>query len=209
MRVYHFLSKNDALDDLERGRIKISKIDDLNDPFELWSAQGDARVLAALRQWKEAMARIKGILCFSRAWRNPMLWSHYAYRHRGICLGFDVDDKLPRAVNYVKQRTSITDRPTKREISDLLFTKYWGWSYEEEMRCWCDLTNCSGEKYFYPFDESVKVREVILGPFCGTPTAELDKVIMRYGASIRVVKSWLANRSFEIVEEREGFHRLR
>jgi hypothetical protein len=36
MRVYHFLPANFALDDIEKRRIKISEIDQLNDPFELW-----------------------------------------------------------------------------------------------------------------------------------------------------------------------------
>jgi hypothetical protein len=44
MRLYHFLSATNALDDLTRRRIKLSQIDDLNDPFELWySAQGDRK----------------------------------------------------------------------------------------------------------------------------------------------------------------------
>ena len=36
MRLYHFLSAENALDDLTNRRIKLSQIDDLNNPFELW-----------------------------------------------------------------------------------------------------------------------------------------------------------------------------
>jgi hypothetical protein len=27
-------------------------------------------------------------------WHNPLLWSHYADRHRGMALGFDTDDAI-------------------------------------------------------------------------------------------------------------------
>jgi hypothetical protein len=35
MRLYHYLSEKHALDDLENKRLKIARIEDLNDPFEL------------------------------------------------------------------------------------------------------------------------------------------------------------------------------
>jgi hypothetical protein len=54
MRVYHFLSAENALDELSRRQIKLSEIDNLNDPFELWCvAQGDHRIREALRGWKQ------------------------------------------------------------------------------------------------------------------------------------------------------------
>jgi hypothetical protein len=39
MRVYNFLAAQWAEDDLAKNRIKISRFDDLNDPFELLAAQ--------------------------------------------------------------------------------------------------------------------------------------------------------------------------
>ena len=36
MRVYHFLPAVYTLQDIEKKRIKIAEIDQLNDPFELW-----------------------------------------------------------------------------------------------------------------------------------------------------------------------------
>jgi hypothetical protein len=43
------------------------------------------------------------MLCFSRDWHNPVQWSHYADKHRGICLGFDVPDSLLVPVQYTKE----------------------------------------------------------------------------------------------------------
>jgi hypothetical protein len=50
MRVYHFLSNKNAIDDLTHRRLKIATFDDLNDPFELWAvAQPDRRLRRGLR----------------------------------------------------------------------------------------------------------------------------------------------------------------
>ena len=35
MRVYHFISAEYALDDLRKRRLKVSFLEDMNDPFEL------------------------------------------------------------------------------------------------------------------------------------------------------------------------------
>ena len=35
MRLYHYLPENHGLDDLKNKRLKIARIEDLNDPFEL------------------------------------------------------------------------------------------------------------------------------------------------------------------------------
>jgi hypothetical protein len=62
MRAYHFLSAANALDDLANRHVKLSEIDKLNDPFELWcSAQGDDGIRAALRAWKKEMGRRYGV----------------------------------------------------------------------------------------------------------------------------------------------------
>lgn len=104
-RAYHFVSLHYGLEDLQRKRLKISRLDDLNDPFELWAiAQPNAHVRQALRETKKEMARDCGLLCFSLDWSNPVLWSHYADRHRGIALGFDVSEHILKPVVYRKTR---------------------------------------------------------------------------------------------------------
>jgi len=87
MRAYHFLSATHALDDIERQRLKISEIDQLNDPFELWCVSQPTRGLRdALRAYKKEMNEKFGLICFSEDWVSPLLWSHYAAKHRGVCL---------------------------------------------------------------------------------------------------------------------------
>ena len=132
MRVYHFLSSRYAINDLKRRRLKIATFDDLNDPFDLWSvAQPDRSVRRGLRRWKVEMSAHYGMICFSQDWQNPVLWSHYADRHRGIVLRFEVNDEMLQEVTYVSARPALRgiDMATAQA---LLFTKYQDWQYERE-----------------------------------------------------------------------------
>jgi hypothetical protein len=123
IRAYHFAPAEFALQDLRYQRLKIARLDELNDPFELWAiAQPDRRLRQALRQTKADFARLYGLLCFSLTWHNPLLWSHYADRHRGLALGFDVAEETLKPVSYVATRPTLTKiDPTI--ATWLLFTK--------------------------------------------------------------------------------------
>ena len=69
---------------------KISRFCDLNDPFELIPfdlSNEDQR--DALIHTRKELSDV-GLLCFSFKWLNPLLWAHYADKHKEICLGFDL-----------------------------------------------------------------------------------------------------------------------
>jgi DUF2971 family protein len=207
MRVYHFLPAEFALDDIQNRRIRISEIDQLNDPFELWCvAQPDRRLRQALRGFKKQLNESYGMLCFSRRWRNPLLWSHYAEKHRGMCLGFDVDRRRRglKAVAYVKERIDLHIPPTRESIEQLLFTKYRDWKYEEEWRCWSRLEERNPSGYFYPFDEKVQLREVIAGPLCVISRGLINGALKGY-KDIRVIKARLAFKTFRVVTNKRAF----
>jgi hypothetical protein len=86
--VYKFLTAAYALEDLTKRRMKISTFSDINDPFELAGAKSSD---PAVQDFLTRHIHQKyGALCFSRKWSNPMLWSHYSDKHKGICLGFEI-----------------------------------------------------------------------------------------------------------------------
>ena len=162
MRVYHFLSAHHALDDLRNRRLKIARLGDIDDPFELAAATlpspEDRRVFEA---YKREMAEKFGILCFSRNWRNPVLWSHYADRHTGMCLGFEVRDTLLMDIIYTETRPVLTDGNTLKpgdlspQVAErLLSTRFRDWSYEDEVRVFLRLEerDLSTGLYFRQFD---------------------------------------------------------
>ena len=72
MRVYKFLDEEFGLKTLREKRLKISTLDDLNDPFELLPYNlKDKNQRRALQNTRKELARNRGILCFSADWRYP------------------------------------------------------------------------------------------------------------------------------------------
>jgi hypothetical protein len=209
-RVYHFLSATHALDDIEKKRIKISEIDQLNDPFELWCvSQEDKQIRAALQNYKMEMSTRFGLICFCEDWYNPLPWSHYADKHRGMCLGFDVDDRCLRAVKYVEERPNLQMPLTKESAEGLLFTKYRDWQYEKEWRNWFQLDQRENGHYFYPFDGYVRLQEIIAGPLCIVSKNRINEALRDYSSkSVAVMKARLAFKTFRVVKGLTGFVRL-
>jgi hypothetical protein len=204
MRVYDFLSTKWALDDIANRRVKISEIHQLNDPFDLWCvSQSDERIRKPLLEFKSEMGKRFGLICFSKQWSNPLLWSHYADRHRGMCLGFEVDDRGLRPVDYVSDRPDLENPPTEESINRLLFTKFEDWRHEEELRNWFRLDEREGDHFFYPFDERVQLREVIAGPLCDATEEQICEALGDI-ADVSVIKASLAFKTFRVV--RRGWH---
>jgi hypothetical protein len=210
MRVYHFLPAEWALDDLRKKRLKISKIDQTNDPFELWCVdQPDREIRDALRAYKKDMSEKFGLICFSEDWVNPLLWSHYAEKHRGICLGFDLDRRVLRKIDYVQERSALKMPITSETADTLLWTKYWDWKYEEEWRAWLKLDEQEDDgNYFYRFDtqpDFMRLREVIVGPLCDRTEVEVRAALGGTSQKIEVIKARLAFRTFRVVKKQNGF----
>lgn len=209
-RVYHFVPARYALEDLRHRRLKITRLDELNDPFELWAfSQPDRRIRRAFKEMKDHIAQHYGIQCFCRSWHNPLLWSHYADRHRGAALGFDVDIRTLKAVSYVEQR------PMLRQINYqaaqcLLYTKYRDWQYEQEVRIFTMLEDrdpASG-LYFLDFGQQLVLREVIIGPLSSITKQNLLN-ILGTATGVTFTKGRLAFKSFQVVTDQRGLRAIR
>ena len=124
-RVYYLTSEKYALCDLKHQHIKVARFNDLNDPFELIDAElSDPDVRKRFRRWKREVNAKYGLICFSAMWHNPVLWSHYADKHRGLCLGFDVPESELHEVTYLDRRRRLTDLvPETARPGSLLCTK--------------------------------------------------------------------------------------
>ncbi len=211
MRVYHFLSSQNALNDIALKRIRISRYGDLNDPFELLGENlGQKEMRRALRLWKDEFQKTKGLLCFTKHWENPVLWSHYSSKHRGMCLGFDLNDKFKIEVEYAEERIPITfvDGDPAKGIDEtfaakLVRTKFIHWKYEEEIRIVIQLDDGTLEdgSYFLPFSNDLQLREVILGPLCSIPVDSVRALVASAYESIEVRKARLAFKWFKVVPD--------
>lgn len=213
MRVYHFLSTKHGLDDLKRRRLKVAEFKDLNDPFELLSVElSDRAARRRFAAWREKALAEYGVLCFSTSWRGPILWSHYADRHKGLCFGFDVPDSLLLPVTYLKSRSPFGDllppaSGTDREPGTLFFTKFEHWHYEDEFRRVVRLDEAvrQGGLYFWPFGWDLKLMEVVAGPRCSVEKSHLRSSLDDQDREVTLTKARLAFRDFEVVTQQRGF----
>lgn len=212
MRVYHFLPSHFGLEDLRERRLKIARLDELNDPFEfIGYAARDVATRKAFENTKTDLARHSGMLCFSRGWRNPVQWSHYADRHRGLCLGLDIPNELLVTVSYVRRRPvpdlealSGTGREARDAMLKVLATKFSHWRYEDEVRVFTelDVRDPATGLYFKEFGEDLVLREVIVGPASTLSRADIASALGASTEGVRVRKARLAFRSFRVVEQR-------
>lgn len=212
MIAYHFISEKYALDVISNQCLKLSLINDLNDPFELIAADlptSESREEAI--KFKNDMASKIGILCFCENWKNPLLWSHYANRHKGVALKFEINDEIALPVRYRKNRFEIDllakkyhKQPvSKKETEGIWLTKYISWNYEEEIRVICSHDDCFEKDglLFHPLNEEISLLGLILGPLCNLTINSIKEKVPK-GHKIEIIKSRLAFRSFNIVEQR-------
>ncbi|KQI72772.1 hypothetical protein AN191_07155 [Loktanella sp. 5RATIMAR09] len=172
MRVYKFYPAKWGLEALSKRRLKVSPIDELNDPFEYLSLDlGHKSVRAWATQFRKIVSQDNGIISFSRHWYQPLMWAHYAESHKGIALGFDVPERLLFKIDYVENRIKPdkdfghSKASMQALVNKLLGTKHIEWSYEDEYRLVRPLENCvsEGDKFFSGFNHTTVLKEVVLG----------------------------------------------
>ena len=226
LRVYKYLCTEFALRTLVEHRMKISVFSDMNDPFELAVvAMSNPKVhdnligLIKEENW--------GALCLSKDWNNPLLWSHYGDRHKGVCLGFETGANVEvLSLNYVETvqevstdcferlaetrhlpgaQTPETRRKAVEPLIRVLSTKFKKWEYENEARLLASMEVEEAGLWFHPFDDDFKLCEVIAGARCPLGRATIEDAVKGYGYPIRIFKVRLAERAFEVVEDPNGF----
>lgn len=203
MRLYYFTCAKYGLDNLRQRRLKISDFSNVNDPFELLGIElGDKSVRRVVNYEKSKISREHGLLCFSEDKYNPVQWANYADEHHGICLGFEVSEKLARKVKYISERLAKATLNERDCNERLLITKFKHWEYEKERRLLLKLSdypkNSDGLR-FKSFDDVLSLREIYIG-FKSSVT--YDEIISAYysGEKRVVVKTTRpAFRDFRIV----------
>lgn len=208
MRVYYMTSIEIALKHIFfEQSMKVSRFRDLNDPFELGCHDAGDRVA---RQRSKAFAQTAndkfGLICFSANWRSPVMWAHYANKHEGVCLGFDVNDDYIGYVQYVDSRllSPIEDGDANsiQFIDEILYHKAQEWSYEKELRAIVLLDGPKLPMYQIPFGTSIQLREVIIGSKCVFSPLDLAPFILPQETSVRISKARPAFKAFEMVENK-------
>ncbi|WP_449415575.1 DUF2971 domain-containing protein [Ochrobactrum teleogrylli] len=211
MRLYYFTNAAHGLENIEKRRIKIARISDLNDPFEFLPLKlADTAARKGMRKIKKFADAELGIICFTKSWEHPMMWSHYADRHRGLCLGFDIVNSHPVIpVEYKPDLLRPNDLKIEHfdqlRITDVMrtwFVKYEAWQYEAERRMIFQLNKeyREGALFFHQFERSMRLAEVIVG---AESDVTYEQVTTAIGGlcNIELTKARLAFTRFAIVKQ--------
>jgi hypothetical protein len=205
MRVYKFLDTHFGMKTLAEKRLKISTLEDLNDPFELLCFEMTDKIKRpAMNLARKEWGTTTGMLCFSSDWRDPVIWAHYSDKHRGICLGFEIPDDAGTRIQYINERLPLPDRPALDDATAWVYTKYENWAYEKEIRCCARLDEASEGLYFMDFGEDLKLVQVIAGARCKIARNEILKALHPLN-NIELIKARPGFHRFEIVEDQRGF----
>lgn len=172
VRVYKFYPANWALEAIKKQRLKVSPVGELNDPFEYLSVDIGRR---DVRKWMQKLHSLivggNGIISFSRAWNEPLMWAHYADNHKGIALGFDIPKHMLFEINYIENRIKPTievdhsEHEMEKLLDLVLRSKHKNWEYEGEFRLLRKLENCimADRLYFSKLNEVTVLKEVVFG----------------------------------------------
>jgi hypothetical protein len=211
MLVYKFLTAEFGLKSLREKRLKISTVDDLNDPFDLLPYDmKDRRIRGIVREASRVWGAKHGMLCMSADWRDPVIWAHYADKHKGLCLGFEVGETKVNNVRYVDRRLPFPKTPDAIDIEeayDWFLTKFKSWEYEKEVRSWIELVDTfDSGLHFKSFDASLRLVKVIAGARCRTSLQELKNSVRPF-TDVEFIKARAGFGEFEIVVDERGFAR--
>jgi len=205
-RLYHLCGAAHALENIQKSRLKVSTFRESNDPFELSVFfSTDPAQQRRLDQFVDDVARRFGVVCFSDDWRDPVYWSHYAERHRGIALGFDVlEDDFVLQVEYVENRIEFPNRePEGRDVDIFLGTKFESWQYERERRIMLKLTDADqdGGFWFERFGPKMALREVVLAPLCHEDITAIRASVDAVHRDVRTYRARLAEEFFCVIPD--------
>jgi hypothetical protein len=120
------------------------------------------------------------------------------------CAGFDVNDGLTKGISHRETRVPWRT-PDPEFMQEMLFTKFAGWEYEDEVRVYAKRDEEDNGLYFADFSGKLKLREVIVGHRC---CVERNRIVAALGAcseSVEITKARLSYSSFTVVRDIDGF----
>ncbi len=219
MIVYHFTSSEFALRALRDRRLKIARINELNDPFEFCVANfSNSDTRTKLEAFKSQANERYGVICFCENYHDPVLWSHYAGGHRGVALVFEIPDDKAIRIDYQPEHFKLdTEAAIRRgsfdesDLNQLISTKFSSWNYEKEIRMICHLhdhfcqIDSKGKKvYFESLSlesfgvDALKLIGLIRGARCDLKPADIASELLAVD-TLPVQDTRLDSSSFQII----------
>ncbi|MGX5845505.1 DUF2971 domain-containing protein [Mesorhizobium sp. PL10] len=212
MLLYRFLNAEYGLLAIRERRLRISRINELNDEFEFIGLALKRKAdRIELRRVRQHVNGHTGIICMSKKWSHPLMWSHYGASYTGIALEFFTFPTRVREVEYVTKRPTLQTFGCKslEDVSELhlnrLFRlKFDAWQYEEEYRFFLPLENGEEIKrkvhYFLPFSPHLQLKSVIVGPRSAVTRAQVAEALGGMAGSVETFRARADFDDFKVVK---------
>lgn len=216
--IYHYTKASCASLILIFKRIKMSKIEETNDPrerlkyFEGISHCDDFRQNECIQLIEDFSNNYPTIACFSgdckdkKGYNLPTMWAHYADNHKGVCLKINTRKFLRenenlncdfRWVKYLSTKDfnwfEISDKTSRDDILEkLFFSKRDDWSSENE----CRLFSLDGAEFC---SIANSVESIILG--LDYESSSLPLIRLLKGDSVDIVRISVNDRTQDFYVE--------
>ena len=202
--------------------LKSSRLDSFNDPLEsvyqikIHSNKLNGKELIAMHNKKKNYIddKLKEIcvICFSEVNNEPLMWSHYANEHKGICLKFDIETIFDRedvscaSIVYSSALplldvfvNNTKDVHLEKLLDSIINTKSIHWSYEKEIRMY---KKHHSNDIFYFNEKSLK--SVILGlRFDDKERETVQKLVATYNekhkTNVKIEYALQATNSYQLM----------
>ena len=201
--LYKYMSAKHLIENLQKNWIKVTTDKDVNDPFEFapFSYEGDIQK-ETLKRCRDKLVANNGIISFVKKWDHPLMWSHYADNHRGVCLGYEVlkwgniDDVIYSDGNMLLPAVfENNDQQLPMQYQDLMLTKSSEWRYEEEVRHVVSLKECCQKDvadrpfYFYKTQTKYRLSEITLGMNCNKNLKKYPKALSKLNGTVEIFEA--------------------
>jgi hypothetical protein len=228
--IYRFLDCHAAEKTLETGLFRVGLLSKFNDPFE-WKLG----FTGIITQEEQAIAdkynsdhqswieNWMGVLCFSDTASDPVLWSMYAEKHRGVAFEIQYDWNLKEEnlfrMTYTNERPvlnfselrvlrkncsqAVTEAYLKGLLDRLRHQKSPGFSFEREYRLSIDLRNkqrCQNIDGNYDFKlPSNSLKRVILGFRCPLDESKVRMLLNKNGfCETKITRAEMCRQTYSI-----------
>lgn len=195
--VYRYINLSDV-DRLQElfleSKLYFPRPGEFNDPFEFKPKRKTADTAGIDRKWAEKDIDTSldktyelicteldkfGVCCFSESCSNINMWSHYAERHSGACVGFETGNdffKILRHVDYEYERHDFDLKNDTPEdiVLKVMLRKYESWMDEQEWRL---LRKPGGEPVDFSPD---MLTRVIFGARCPQSRQTLVRKLLEH-----------------------------
>lgn len=222
--LYRFMDAEAAKETLKSCSLKMSIPSELNDTFEFCPGitgvpphVSPDLVEQCNKDFVDEISKRYGIVSFTRKSNCPLLWAHYADKHKGVALEFGFRRKPDLfKMRYRRKRPSVPFVPSEdispaiqkmkeKVITRCLKTKHISWRYEREWRIIAELGECRKKQgkdgkdiYLNDLDPN-SIWRVVLGIKCPLKERDVEKRVedAKLG-NVDVVRATMHPRRYEI-----------